>query len=173
MRKKNTIRLSIMMILMLVVAFFGYLIIRETLSVGRLNAEINSIKALIGNQQTLLAKMREADKGYERLEARLSELQRMIPERPMQDQVLAMLQQCADDASVKLDTAVFDEHAQEKGYVRMPVRLNFSGSYKGFLKLLSNLMYAERLVKINDVRLSGSNGTLSIELTAETFYKTP
>ncbi len=171
MKKKNAVHISLVVIFLVVIIAFGYLIIREGLSISRQTAEIINIKALIANQQTLLSNMREADKRSEQMEARLLELQNMIPDQPLHEQVLSVLQQCADDAAVKLESVTFGEHIPEDGYVRMPVRISFSGNFKGFLQLLSNLMYADRLVKIESVSLSGSNGWLGIELTAEAFYR--
>lgn len=172
MKKKNAVQISIIIVLLLLMVTFGYLIIREVLTINRLTAEINEIKALIANQHTLLTYMREADKRSEQMNAQLMELHNMIPDQPLQDQVLSLLQQCADDASVELESVAFDQYISENGYVRMPIRVGFSGNYKGFLQLLSNLMYEDRLVKIEKVTLAGANGDLGIDLIAEAFYRT-
>lgn len=173
MKKKNTLQLALIIAFSLVFIFFAYLIIREGLLIGKQTAEINSIEVLIGEKQVLLQKMKDAETRSAELEAQIAVLQKMIPEEPGQNHFLVWVQQISSEASMKLSNVSFGELVIEEGYMEMPVNLSVQGSFKNLLKLLSNLMYSERLVRVDDIDLTDSGGSLSIEIKANLFCKLP
>lgn len=171
MKKKNAFQLLLIITFLLVSAAFGYLIVKEALLIGKQTVEIDSIEALIEEQQVLLQRMKDAEARSEELEVHLATLQKMIPEDPEQNRFLIWIQQVSSDASLKLSDVSFSEHTIEEGYVEMPVQLSLQGNYKNMLKFLSNLMYGERLVRVDDIDLSESGGNLSVDIKINLFYK--
>lgn len=171
MKRKNTFQMLLIIVFSLIFLFVAYLIVQEGLLIGKQTAEISNIEMLIGEQQALLRKMKDAEARSAQLEAQLSELQKMIPEEPEQNRFLVQVQQISSDASLKLTNISFGEHIIEDGYVVMPVNLSMQGSFNSLMKLLSMLMYNERLVRVDDIDLSESNGSLNIEILANLFYR--
>ncbi len=173
MKKKNTLQLALIIVFSLVFIFFAYLIIREGLLIGRQTAEINSIEFLIGEKQAVLQKMKDAETRSAGLESQITILQKLIPEEPGQNHFLVWIHQISTEASLKLSNVSFGETVKKEGYAEMPVSLSVQGSFKSLLKFLSNLMYNERLVRVDDIDLTDSGGSLSIEIKANLFSKLP
>ncbi len=171
MKKKNAFQLLLIIAFLLVSAAFGYLIVKEALLIGKQTVEIYGIEALIEEQQVLLQRMKDAEVLSEELEAHLITLQKLIPEEPEQNRFLIWIQQVSSDASLKLSDVTFSEHTIEDGYVVMPVQLSLQGNYKNVLKLLTSLMYGERLVRVDDIDLTNSEGSLSVDIKINLFYK--
>lgn len=172
MRKKNAFQMLLIIVFSLIFLVSAYLIVKEALFIGKQTAEINNIEALIGQQQALLKKMKDAEAQSAQLEAQLSVLRKMIPEEPEQNHFLVWVQQISSDASLKMTGISFGEHTeQEDGYVIMPFHLTMQGNFQGLLNFLSQLMNGERLVRVDDIDLSDSNGILSMNITANLFYR--
>ena len=171
MKKKNSLQLLVIVAFVLVSAVFGYLIVKEGLLIRKQSAEIYHIEAMIAEQQVLLQKLQDAQARTSEYEAHLSELQKMIPQAPDQNQFLVWVHQVSSDASLKLADVSFETHTQEAGYSVMPVKLYLQGNYNNTLQFLSSLMYGERLVRVDDVDLSGMGDNLSIEMKVNLFYK--
>ena len=171
MKKKNAFQMLLIIVFSLICFIFAYLTVQEGLLISRQTAEISTIEAMIGQQQEVLRKMKDAEAKSAELEAQLMVLREMIPEGLEQNRFLVWIQQISSDASMKLTDVSFDEHVQEDGYMLMPLTLSMQGSYKGLLKLLSELMYNKRLVRVDDIDLTENNGILNIEIKAKLFYR--
>ncbi|MBP7177187.1 MAG: type 4a pilus biogenesis protein PilO [Thermoclostridium sp.] len=171
MKKKNNLQVLLMIAFMLVTVVFGYLIVREGLLIRKQSAEIYRIEAIIEEQQVLLKKMRDAEARSSEYETKLLQLQKMIPDQPEQNQFVVWVQQASADASLKLTDISFNEHTVEEGYSVMPVQLSLYGNYVSTLKFLSDMLYGERLVRVDDVDLSGSGVGLNISMKINLFYK--
>lgn len=171
MKKKNAFQMLLIIVFSLICFIFAYLTVQEGLLISRQTAEISTIEAMIGQQQEVLRKMKDAEAKSAELEAQLMVLREMIPDGLEQNRFLVWIQQISSDASMKLTDVSFDEHVQEDGYMLMPLTLSMQGSYKGLLKLLSELMYNKRLVRVDDIDLTENNGILNIEIKANLFYR--
>jgi Tfp pilus assembly protein PilO len=172
MKKKKTLQLLLITVFLLVSAVFGYLIVKESLLIRRQTAEINSIEAIIEEQQVLLQKMKGTEVRSAEYEACLSKLQKFIPEEPEQNQFIVWVYEASESVSLNISDISFGEHTVEGGYSVMPVHLALQGSYNSMLEFLSSLMYGERLVRVDDVDLFGGE-RLSMNMRINLFYKNP
>lgn len=171
MKKRNMLQLVLIIAFSLVFVLFTFLIVQEMLLNQKTTAEINNIRASIAEQQVLLQKMRLDEARADEMAEQLSTIQKMIPAQAGQNQFLLLVQQLSQDASLQLLNVSFGAQVIGEEFVVMPVDISLQGGFKGFLRLLSALMYGERLVRVDDIDLMDDAGKLSITIKASLFYQ--
>lgn len=170
MIKRNAIQLFVIIICLLLIISIGYFIVKNLIYINDLNADILRIEKEIEQSSLLLNKMQEADKKADQMEAQINELSKMIPKDPKQEQILMDIHDTASSLSIPLENIQFGTLVKKDSFTEMPLDLSFKGNYNGLLKLLADLMYGERLIRIDEVRIDNQVDGLMIDLKAKYFY---
>jgi Tfp pilus assembly protein PilO len=64
----------------------------------------------------------------------------------------------------------FGKRLEEKELIWMPLEISYVGSYAEFMDLLSEIMYGNRLIRIDELELYVNEGLLEIDILANAFY---
>jgi len=170
MKRSQTPQIVVVTFFIVCIVFFGYLIINEIAKINKMNREISLKYEEIAALRSSVNKLREMEKNAGDMEARLQAIREMLPEEPSEDGVLEYLQNLAKSAPAVLEQVRFEDRVPAGGFVEMPLSLTFNSSYKGFLNLMTGVMYGDRLFRVDEVRIENKTGNgLSIDVKASTF----
>lgn len=170
MKRSTTPQIVVVTFFLLCVMVFGYLIINEFAKMNKMNREIRGKYEEIAALRSSVNKLREMEKDAGEMEAQLQAIREMLPEEPSEDDVLEYLQNLAKSAPAVLEKVQFGDRVTARGFVEMPISLTFNGSYKGFLNLMTGVMYGDRLFRVDEVRIENrTNNGLGIDVKASTF----
>lgn len=171
MIKENNVRRVVIVVFVLLIAFFGYLVAKEAFRIGKLSSEISLIKQDIFSQQLNLKQLKELKKTEENLRQQYAAIKTLIPDTPLEEQIILRIQNSSVTHSALLASIRIGNQKKDGSLVEMPIEMSFNGTYKSFLSMLSGMIYGERLIRIDEVRLGQSDGNLTIDIKANTFYQ--
>ena len=173
MNKGNKIHRVIIAVFVIFIVFIGYLVFAESIRMSRLSSEISLIKQDIEKRQETLNQLRKLNKATDNLTEQNSAIKALIPDSPIEEEIILHIQGVSAECSVQPVTIRFSNRKEAGSLTEMPLELSFSGTYRGFLNLLSGLMYGDRFIRIDEIRLGQNSGSLNIDLKANAFYQAP
>ncbi|MFY9272573.1 MAG: type 4a pilus biogenesis protein PilO, partial [Thermacetogeniaceae bacterium] len=124
-------------------------------------------------EQSRLNYLIQLSKQAEELEQRKKYLAELIPPLPDEDLLITGIQGLADQSNTDFLQVRFENRIAKEGYEEMPVILTFEGRYHGLLTLLDNMQTWNRVLRINEVRVSSGRDDLpqiQAEIKAAAFY---
>lgn len=170
MSGNGKMRIAVILFFVFIIGVFGYLIVKESMHLKELSNQVRLTGRKISQQRTVLEQLRGLEINAENLRIQQETINMMIPEQPMEEDVLLHVQYYAEATSVPLTTIRFGERNVGTGLTEMPIDLSFRGTYKGFLNLLSNMMYGNRLLRIDEIEMDRAEDVLEINIHANAFY---
>jgi len=173
MIKENNIRGVAIVVFVLLIVFSGFLVAKEAFRIGKLSSEIRLLKQDIFNQQSNLKQLKELKKTEENLRQQYAAIKTLIPDTPLEEQIILRIQNSSVTHSASLASIRFGNHKKDGSLVEIPMEMSSNGTYKSFLSMLSGMIYGERLIRIDEVRLGQSDDSLTIDIKANTFYQMP
>lgn len=172
MIKVNVMQKVVLIVLILFVIFAGYFVIKEFLRISELSSEINLLRQEIASNNITVNQLKQLKKTTDSLAEQDAEIKKLIPAEPLEEQIVSFLQNSSGASSLVPVTIRFTGKKENGNLGEVPMELSFSGSYRGFMNLLSYMMYGDRLFRIDGVKLGENGGILTINLTANAFYQT-
>jgi type IV pilus assembly protein PilO len=112
------------------------------------------------------------------LEANKDEVQvfeQLMPQDAEEDKLIEYLQENAGQMNLRFVKISFEPRVPKKGYMEMPLKLRFEGSYKDILALLEKLKEGKRLITVDNIKIlsdSENNAKVNAEISAKSFYMT-
>lgn len=171
MKKSQIPQIAVVTFFTICIVVLGYLILKEVGQISIMNREIVKKYEEIAVMRGTVNKLREMEKNAGEMEARMQAIREMIPEEPFENDVLEYLQNNAKSAPAVMELVRFEERVQGQGFVEMPISLTFNSSYKGFLNLMTGIMYGDRLFRTDEVRIENKAGDgLKVNVKTSTFY---
>lgn len=170
MKNKNAIRIVITVLFLAIAAIVGFLGVKEMVRMQKYASDISYIQKAVAEQHLVLKQMKEEEKKLSLLEQQQETLQEMIPPKPMQDHALAQIQNKAAAASVSLENVEFFKQKDKDQFVEMPLKIGIKSNYQSFLNFLTDLMYDQRLMRIDELQIKREEDGLSIDLLSSYFY---
>ncbi|NLM09189.1 MAG: type 4a pilus biogenesis protein PilO [Clostridiaceae bacterium] len=169
MNVSKSTRIVIVIVFLLCTAVLGYLIISEVSGIQKTKKTIEEMEHQLLSKRTILMRSREIKENIHSLEDRYKTISGLIPNSLSEESIVIEIQNYAADASVTMLSVTFDPGIKKGDLIEMPLNMSFKGTYKGFLSLLSNILYGERLIKIDSIHIKKENDGLFIDLTAKAF----
>ncbi|GEM_PF-702695 len=111
----------------------------------------------------------------EAMEKALQSMERMVPPRPGESEIISDIQSWADDAGIGFISIRFADRIDDEQYVQMPLELSFEGHYTDMLDLTRYLIEADRAFRIEELRMGSAQGSppvLSISVRCSVFFAT-
>jgi Tfp pilus assembly protein PilO len=170
MKNKNAIRIVLIVLFLVIAATAGFLTVQELVRMQKYASDISYIQKAVAEQHLVLKQKQEEKKKSSLLEQQNEALQAMIPQKPMQDHALAQIQDKAAAASASLENVEFFKQKAESKHVEMPLKIGIKSNYQSFLSFLAELMYDQRLIRVDEIQIKREEDGLSIELLCSYFY---
>ncbi len=168
-------RSVILLIVLAVIAVLalGFFIYRQVGIRADLLESIEVEEANVAAAKTRLDYLQDLAARSDEMEESLEIMSRLIPDEPLEDELIVQLSAEAEAVDIGLIQIRFDERSEGEGYVEMPINLSFEGRYLQAIELLKSLADSERGIRIDDIRMGrGSEDLpfLSITVRGSVFY---
>lgn len=129
----------------------------------------------IGLQQDRdrLARLEKLEDGQEEIRRQYDNALKMMPEEPMEGELIDYIQQKANLAAGRYVEIRFGERTQADGYMDMPVDISFTGGYEDLIAFLESLENGERALRIDGMTVGvtgDGSGAVRADLSAHGFY---
>ncbi len=165
--------LVLIVLAIIAVLVLGFFIYRQVMIRADLLDEIEIERGEFARLQTRLAYLEDLRDRSDELEESLDVMALLIPEKPLEDELIVHLNDEAEAVGLDFIQIRFDERAEEDGYMEMPINLSFEGRYLQAIELLKSLAESERGIRIDDIRMG--RGTeelpvLNITVRGSVFY---
>jgi Tfp pilus assembly protein PilO len=170
MSRNNSIQVVLIVLFTILFVLSGYLAINEAIHIGALRAEIRTVQQEILQQKTLLAQLRKLKNNEGFLREQYNEISMLIPGQPFEERLIKKLHQSANNSGIPMIMIKFGKRLEEKELIWMPLEISYVGSYAEFMDLLSEIMYGNRLIRIDELELYVNEGLLEIDILANAFY---
>jgi len=107
------------------------------------------------------------------LEEQAEGMERLLPTKPEEDQLMLDIDTICEDAGVELKQIRFEKRVDQKGYIEMPLKMTFEGGYYSVLSLLNQMQEGPRALRLDEVKVvqGGQNQSgLKADIAASAFY---
>lgn len=165
-------RTAIFIVLLLCTVLLGYLIVSEVSNIRRVKREIVKYENLIMDKRSTITELRKSKNSYEYLEENLQILRTMIPDSMYEDSIIIELQNHAKASNISLVSIDFMDRNINEKFVEMPLNITLHATHKNFLNLLNNIVYGDRLFRIDSIQLRKDDDGLIINMKAKAFCTT-
>ena len=156
---------ALTIVLLLVLSVFKISHIKETTSaIDNLNLVLRNNKERLKELEDLRDYLPELENAYKTLNDKIP----VLPDKP---KLVEQLNQYSEENDVALLEVDFGEESEKDSLNEIPLKLSFEGEYTSIVKLLENLDYGERLIRIDEIEIdsSGSN-IIWADVSAVAFY---
>jgi Tfp pilus assembly protein PilO len=150
-----------------------FLLYHQINALKEARAEVEEEQITLQKEQNRLNYLIQLSKQADELEQRKKYLAELIPPLPDEDLLITGIQGLADQSNTDFLQVRFENRIAKEGYEEMPVILTFEGRYHGLLTLLDNMQTWNRVLRINEVRVSSGRDDLpqiQAEIKAAAFY---
>jgi len=157
----------ITIILLLVLSVIKISHIKET------SSAINDCNLTLQNNKDRLKELEALKDNHSKLENEHKALINKIPASPDKQGLIDQVNQYSIKNEVKLVQVNFDEESEEEAFVEMPLKLKFEGKYISIMKLLEELDYGERLIRMDEIQIFNTDvfsNNVRAEISATGFY---
>lgn len=142
-------------------------------------AQIKSVTGELVTEQAALQQQTQNVKALKKLKdeevlfrQQYSETLKMMPQEPMEEELIRDLQQKAGLVMSDFTQIRFSPRVQKSGYTDMPVDISFSGDYRKLIQFIKLIRNNERAIRLDSITVNAAQeGTSEIkaEITAHSF----
>ena len=157
----------------LVLVLSAVLIYTQYNALSNLRAEVEEEEMLLNASRARLNRLIDHRNNAQEYEMRLEYAIRMIPQEAGEDSILRYIQQLSKQYDMRAVEIRFDNRSIEENYTTMPILITLEGNYSDLQRLLRQLREGNRVVRVDDIRVSrtGAAGSeLRVTLSTATFY---
>lgn len=165
--KKNVSSVTVIFIFAgIIVILMGTLIGFKAARLSKLNHDIHQLEDTLQENLDKLMSLQYLASIQPGLEFAYETLNKQLPDEPMESEIIHHIQNIALENKSKLLDIYFSDRVASNELMMLPMKLTFSGSYTSLIKVIEELDHSERLFRIDEIKISKSNYSLS-DINAE------
>ncbi len=135
-------------------------------------AAIARERAFLNQTQASYQGLKQLESQAEKMQERLNELNKALPENPAEDLLINDISNIANATGSDLRQVQFAERVPQEKYMEMPVTIALTADYHGMIDLLDYMQNGPRALRIEEFTMSGDQTSPGIRANIMTtaFY---